>query len=110
MDSSAEFLGEPRLRPLWSAVHRRLEETGGNVAGVAVHLRDLGDDERAAVDRLLGVRSRGKTQRVELTRLDALLLSLIHISRRRAIMSMFDTCTAVSPSTSICSETLVWNT
>lgn len=71
--SSLEFLAVPRLAPLWSAAHRRLEETGGRVAGFAVHLRALTDDERAAVDRLLGVRSRGKTVRVELEKLDALM-------------------------------------
>jgi uncharacterized protein (TIGR02679 family) len=71
--SSLEFLAGERLRPLWSAAHRRLEETGGRVAGVAVYLRDLSDDQRAAVDRLLGVRSRGKTVRVELEKVDALM-------------------------------------
>lgn len=71
--ATASFLDAPRLRPLWSAVHRRLEETGGRVAGVAAYLRDLSDDERAAVDRLLGVRSRAKTLRVELEKLELLL-------------------------------------
>ena len=71
--SSAELLAGERLRPLWLAAHRRLEETGGRLAGVAVHLRGLGDDERTAVDRLLGVRSRGRTVRIELEKLDALL-------------------------------------
>ena len=70
---SLEFLAGERLRSLWSATHRRLEETGGRVAGVAIYLRDLTDDERAAVDRLLGVRSRGKTVRVELEKLDGLM-------------------------------------
>jgi uncharacterized protein (TIGR02679 family) len=70
---SLEFLAGERLRSLWSATHRRLEETGGRVAGVAIYLRDLSDDERAAVDRLLGVRSRGKTVRVELEKLDGLM-------------------------------------
>lgn len=73
MGSSVEFLDVPRLRPLWSAVHRRLEETGGRLTGVAVYLRDLSDEERTAVDRLLGVRSRGKTLRVELEKLDSLM-------------------------------------
>jgi uncharacterized protein (TIGR02679 family) len=73
MASSPEFLEAPLLRPLWSSVHRRLEETGGRVAGVAIYMRDLSDQERAAVDRLLGVRSRGKTVRVELHKLDGLM-------------------------------------
>jgi uncharacterized protein (TIGR02679 family) len=71
--SSLEFLAVPRLRPLWSAVHRRLEETGGQLAGIGVHLRDLSDDERGAVDRLLGARSRGRTLLVPLERLDGLM-------------------------------------
>jgi uncharacterized protein (TIGR02679 family) len=72
-DSSLEFLAAPRLRPLWASIHRRLEETGGQLAGASVHLRDLTEDERAAVDRLLGLRSRGSTIRVQLERLDELM-------------------------------------
>jgi uncharacterized protein (TIGR02679 family) len=68
-----DVLAGPRLAPLWTAAHRRLEETGGETAGVAVHLRNLSDEEKAAVDRLLGVRSRGRTVRVDLARLDALM-------------------------------------
>lgn len=71
--SSIELLAAARLRPLWSGAHRRLEETGGRVIGAAVHLHDLSDDERAAIDRLLGVRSRGRTLRIGLEKLDALL-------------------------------------
>ena len=70
---SPDFLAAPRLQRLWSAAHRRLEETGGRLPGAAVHLRDLDDDERAAVDRLLGVRSRGAVLRVELEKLDRIL-------------------------------------
>ncbi|HZD65654.1 MAG TPA: TIGR02679 domain-containing protein, partial [Acidimicrobiales bacterium] len=73
MGSSADLLGGAGLRPLWAAAHRRLEDTGGRLAGTAVHLRDLTDDERAAVDRLLGIRSRGRTVRIDLERLDTLL-------------------------------------
>lgn len=73
MASSLEFLEVDRLRPLWSAVHRRLEETGGRLAGATVHLRDLSGEERAGVDRLLGIRSRGVTLRVELEKLDGLM-------------------------------------
>lgn len=71
--SSADPFSDARLSPLWIAAHRRLEGTGGRPVGAAVHLRDLTDDQRTAIDRLLGVRSRGRTVRVELDRLDALL-------------------------------------
>jgi len=71
--SSADVLSAERLRPLWVAAHRRLEATGGRLTGAAVHLRDLTEEQRAAVDRLLGVRSRGRSVRVQLEALDALL-------------------------------------
>ncbi len=72
MASSPDVLGDPRLRPLWEAAHRRLESVGaaGNLTGAAVHLRDLAPEQRAAVDQLLGARSRGATVRVPLDRLD----------------------------------------
>lgn len=74
MNSSAsrEVVGDRRLRPLWEAAHRRLESVGaaGDLTGAAVHLRDLSPEQRAAVDQLLGVRSRGATVRVPLDRLD----------------------------------------
>lgn len=76
-----------RLAPLWAAAHRRLEATGARVDGAAVHLRDLDEDERSAVDRLLGARSRGATVRVPLDRLDALL-------RTRAGCSLSEVVTA----------------
>lgn len=88
MASSLEFLDVARLRPLWSAVHRRLEETGGRLAGVAAYLRDLNDDERAAVDRLLGVRSRGKTVRVELEKLDALMQERVGLGLTSVVSSI----------------------
>lgn len=47
--------------------------SAGDLTGVAVHLRGLTTDQRAAVDRLLGVRSRGATVGVALDRLDGLL-------------------------------------
>jgi uncharacterized protein (TIGR02679 family) len=81
--SSIEFLAGDRLAPLWEQAHRRLEQSGGSVAGGAVHLRALTDDQRAAIDRLLGVRSRGKNLRVDLERLDNLL-------RERAGRSLVD--------------------
>lgn len=86
--SSIEFLDVPRLRPLWSAVHRRLEETGGRLTGVAVHLRDLSDEERTAVDRLLGVRSRAKTVRVELEKLDALMQERVGLGVTSVVSSI----------------------
>lgn len=72
MASSPDVLGDPRLRPLWEAAHRRLESVGaaGDLTGTAVHLRGLTPDQRAAVDQLLGTRSRGATVRVTLDRLD----------------------------------------
>lgn len=78
MASSAEVLGDPRLRPLWEAAHRRLEASGGDPAGAAVTLRDLTPDERGAVDRLLGVRFRGRVVRVTLERLDVFLETRLH--------------------------------
>lgn len=72
MASSPDVLADARLGPLWVAAHGRLETVGatGPLAGAAVHLRDLTPDQRAAVDQLLGVRSRGATVRVPLDRLD----------------------------------------
>ncbi len=66
-------LGDERLAPLWRVVHRRLEASGGQLSGVTAHLRRPTDDQRAAVDRLLGVRSRGVDLRIPLDRLDQLL-------------------------------------
>ncbi len=71
--SVAGLASDARLAPLWAAAHRRLEATGSRVDGVAVYLRDLADDQRVAVDRLLGTRTRGRTVRVALDRLDDLL-------------------------------------
>lgn len=73
--SLADVLADPRLRALWQAAHRRLEAAGAGdqLGGASLHLRDLTADERSAVDRLLGVRSRGATVRVPLDRLDRLL-------------------------------------
>lgn len=65
--------GRPELRRLWAAAHRRLEQTGGQVGGVRAVLDEPSADERRAVDRMLGARSRGRSLRVPLDRLDALL-------------------------------------
>ncbi len=81
-------LADQRLLPLWRASHRRLEATGGQLAGAAVHLVDLAPDERAALDRLLGIRARGLTVRVQLDRLDLLL-------RTRTGKSLIDVVTAI---------------
>jgi len=86
--SSLEPLAEPRLRPLWRGVHRRLEETGGELIGVRVHLRGLTDEERMAVDRLLGVRSRGATLQVGLERLDALLRERVGVELSEVVTSL----------------------
>lgn len=83
----AALAADPRLATLWVAAHRRLEATGSRVGGAAVHLRDLPHEERAAVDRLLGARSRGEAVRIPLDRLDALL-------RERAGCSLVDVVTA----------------
>ena len=82
--------GDPRLIRLWWAAHRRMEKTGGRVDGVTVTITDPTDDERAAVDRLLGRRSRGRDLMVQLGHVDAAL--------RRVDRSLVDTVeTAVGP-------------
>jgi uncharacterized protein (TIGR02679 family) len=63
----------PELRRLWEAAHRRLEQTGGRLDGARAVVDRPSADERQAVDRLLGVRSRGRALRVPLARLDTLL-------------------------------------
>lgn len=67
------LLTDERLAPLWRAVHARLETNSGQVSGATAHIRRLTEDQRAAVDRLLGVRSRGTDVHVSLDRLDDLL-------------------------------------
>ena len=79
--------GDPRLGRLLRAAHRRLEASGGVVEGVTAVVRRPSDDERQAVDRLLGIRSRGVDLRVPLARLDAVLqerarASLVEVVRR----------------------------
>lgn len=64
---------DPRLVRLWRTAHRRLERTGGQIEGVTVTLRDPTDDERVAVDRMLGRRSRGRDLAVRLGDVDAAL-------------------------------------
>lgn len=64
---------DPRLARLWHSAHRRLEHTGGRLDGVTVTLRDPTDDERVAVDRMLGRRSRGRDLTVRLGDVDAAL-------------------------------------
>ncbi len=65
--------GRPELWRLWAAAHRRLEQTGGQLGGVRAVVDAPSADERRAVDRMLGVRSRGRSLRVPLDRLDGLL-------------------------------------
>lgn len=66
-------LGDQRLDSLWRAVHQRLEASGGKLSGITAHLRQPTDDHRAAIDRLLGVRSRGVDVHIPLRQLDDLL-------------------------------------
>lgn len=63
--------GNPDLKRLLVSAHRRLEHSGGRLEGFAATVRDPTAAERLAVDRLLGTRSRSKSIRVPLTRLDA---------------------------------------
>ncbi|MDP9074375.1 MAG: TIGR02679 family protein [Actinomycetota bacterium] len=65
-----EPLRDRRLTPLWQTVHRRLETSGGQVVSVAAYLKAPSEDTRAAIDRLLGVRSRGADMRISLDQLD----------------------------------------
>lgn len=67
------MLDDPRLKRLWEACHRRLERSGGKVDGVSVMLTLPTDDERTAIDRLLGRRSRGRDLSVRLADVDAAL-------------------------------------
>lgn len=64
---------DPRLARFFASAHRRLEATGGRLDGAAAAIPDPTLDERLAVDRLLGSRSRGSGLRVPLARLDAVL-------------------------------------
>ena len=66
-------VGDERLTRLLQAAHRRLEATGGDVSAAAAVLPTPTADERLAVDRLLGSRSRGQHLRVPLARLDTVL-------------------------------------
>lgn len=70
------ILDDPRLGRLWEVAHRRLERTGGRLDGVTVTLTGPTDDERAAVDRLLGRRSRGRDLVVRLHDVDVALRRL----------------------------------
>jgi uncharacterized protein (TIGR02679 family) len=70
------------------AVHRRLEETGGQLSGVSAHLRDLSQDERIAVDRLLGLRSRGVSLKVDLEKLDALMQERVRLGLAEVVSSI----------------------
>lgn len=73
-------LGDQRLDSLWRTVHQRLETSGGELSGVTAHLRRPTDDHRAAIDRLLGVRSRGGDVHIPLRQLDDLLRLRLGIS------------------------------
>jgi uncharacterized protein (TIGR02679 family) len=58
---------------LWEACHRRLERTGGRRDGATVTIASPSDDERAAIDRLLGRRSRGRDLTLRLADVDSAL-------------------------------------
>ena len=64
---------DPRLSRLWRAAHRRIERTGGRVDGVTVTISEPSDDERTAIDRMLGRRSRGRDLVVRLGDVDLAL-------------------------------------
>lgn len=81
----AAVVADERLAPLWVAAHRRLETTGGDAPNAAVHLAELTDEQRSAVDRLLGTRSRGRTVRVSLGRLDDVLQARVGCSLTDAV-------------------------
>lgn len=70
------ILDDGRLARLWETAHRRLERTGGKLDGITVTLAGPSDDERTAVDRLLGRRSRGRDLVVRLSDIDAALRRL----------------------------------
>lgn len=70
------IVDDPRLARLWRVAHRRLEHTGGRVDGAAVTLTQPSDDERAALDRMLGRRTRGRDIRVRLVDVDDALRRL----------------------------------
>ena len=83
-----DLLRDQRLTVLWQTVHRRLEASGGQVIGVAAHVSGVSEDDRAAIDRLLGARSRGADLRIALDRLDERL-------RQRLGWSLLDVVTAL---------------
>lgn len=78
-----ELAARPELRRLWQLAHRRLEQTGGLPSRAFATMPAPTADERLAVDRLLGTRSRGAAVRVALDRLDTVL-------RQRAATSLVD--------------------
>jgi uncharacterized protein (TIGR02679 family) len=55
---------------------------------VFAHLRDLSQDERGAVDRLLGVRSRGASLRVDLVKLDGLMQERVGLGLSEVVSSI----------------------
>lgn len=86
--SSVSDLAErPELRQLWEAAHRRLERSGGRLEGLRAVVEAPSPDERRALDRLLGVRSRGRALRVPLDRLDALLRERTTTSLRAVVVA-----------------------
>jgi len=68
-----DAVADPRLDRLWRVVHERIQAAGAQWPESTAYLRAPSDDERAAVDRLLGTRSRARDIPVPLALLDDLL-------------------------------------
>jgi len=68
----ATLLADPRLHRLWARARARLEATGGVLVGSFV-VRAPSEDERAAIQLLLGERRRGRDVQVRLEDLDGAL-------------------------------------
>ena len=64
---------DPHLGRLWERARTRMEATGGQLDGASVSLPGASDEERRAVELLLGVTKRGKGLKIPLTQLDAVL-------------------------------------
>lgn len=70
--SPAALIVDPHLQRLWARARVRLEATGGALVG-AFTLRGPSEDERRAIELLLGQRRRGRDVQVRLEELDRAL-------------------------------------
>jgi uncharacterized protein (TIGR02679 family) len=68
-----DVVADPRLDRLWRVVHERIGAAGAQWPESTAYLRAPSDDERAAVDLLLGTRSRARDISVPLALLDDLM-------------------------------------